>query len=151
MPDLQSFRLRRIRISGHPVLKEVDVVLCDDKNQADTLYTTGIIGPNGTGKSHLMSAIATASRFFDPITPKKTTWSLSRPSKKSWSAWTMPVTAPHPQISSRSSSSPAIRSLKPCKPPVQFWKNRPVLKIHSSKNDPRRNLAFQVPGSDFLH
>lgn len=59
MPDLQSFRLRRIRISGHPVLKEVDVVLCDDKNQADTLYTTGIIGPNGTGKSHLMSAIAT--------------------------------------------------------------------------------------------
>ena len=57
---LQSFRLRRIRISGHPVLREVDVTLCDDENQIDTLYTTGIIGPNGTGKSHLMSVIATA-------------------------------------------------------------------------------------------
>lgn len=54
-----SFRLRRIQISGHPVLKEVDITLCDDANKTDAIYTTGIIGPNGTGKSHLMSAIAT--------------------------------------------------------------------------------------------
>lgn len=54
-----SFRLRRIQISGHPVLKEVDITLCDDANKIDAIYTTGIIGPNGTGKSHLMSAIAT--------------------------------------------------------------------------------------------
>lgn len=54
-----SFRLRRIQISGHPVLKEVDITLCDDTNKTDAIYTTGIIGPNGTGKSHLMSAIAT--------------------------------------------------------------------------------------------
>lgn len=60
MPISHSFRLRRIQISGHPVLREVDVTLCDDENQTNSLYTTGIIGPNGTGKSHLMSAIATA-------------------------------------------------------------------------------------------
>ncbi len=60
MPNTTSFRLRRIRISGHPVLKEVDITLCDDENQTDSIYTTGIIGPNGTGKSHLMSAIAIA-------------------------------------------------------------------------------------------
>ena len=55
----QSFRLRRIQISGHPVLKEVDITLCDDDKETKGLYTTGIIGPNGTGKSHLLSAIAT--------------------------------------------------------------------------------------------
>lgn len=54
-----SFRLRRIQISGHPVLKEVDITLCDDDKETHDLYTTGIIGPNGTGKSHLLSAIAT--------------------------------------------------------------------------------------------
>lgn len=60
MPNTTSFRLRRIQISGHPVLKEVDITLCDDLNQTNSLYTTGIIGPNGTGKSHIMSAIAIA-------------------------------------------------------------------------------------------
>ena len=60
MPNATSFRLRRIQISGHPVLKEVDITLCDDLNQTNSLYTTGIIGPNGTGKSHIMSAIAIA-------------------------------------------------------------------------------------------
>lgn len=59
MPNTTYFRLRRIQISGHPVLKDVDITLCDDANQADSFYTTGIIGPNGTGKSHMMSAIAT--------------------------------------------------------------------------------------------
>jgi len=37
----------------------VDITLCDDDKYTDALYTTGIIGPNGTGKSHLLSAIAT--------------------------------------------------------------------------------------------
>ena len=60
MQFIPSFRLRRIQISGHPVLREVDITLCDDANKTDAIYTTGIIGPNGTGKSHLMSAIATA-------------------------------------------------------------------------------------------
>lgn len=55
----QSFRLRRIQISGHPVLKEVDITLCNDDKETNDLYTTGVIGPNGTGKSHLLSAIAT--------------------------------------------------------------------------------------------
>lgn len=58
MPNTQSFRLRRIQISGHSVLRDLDVTLCDDVDQTNTLYTTGIIGPNGTGKSHLLSAIA---------------------------------------------------------------------------------------------
>lgn len=60
MPNTTSFRLRRVQISGHPVLREVDITLCDDANETDALYTTGIIGPNGTGKSHVMSAIAIA-------------------------------------------------------------------------------------------
>lgn len=57
-----SFRLRRVQISGHAVLREVDITLCgdnDNDNDSQDIYTTGIIGPNGTGKSHLMGAIAT--------------------------------------------------------------------------------------------
>ena len=54
-----GFRLHSLRISGHPVLKDVQFVFCDDLNTCDNVYVTGIIGSNGTGKSHLMSAIAT--------------------------------------------------------------------------------------------
>ena len=53
-----AFRLRRLRISGHPVLKDLEVTLCDDDDNSSSVYTTGIIGANGTGKSHLMGAIA---------------------------------------------------------------------------------------------
>lgn len=56
-PDL-AFRLLRLKISGHPVLKTLDITFCDDKSDVPSIYTTGIIGANGTGKSHLMSAIA---------------------------------------------------------------------------------------------
>ena len=53
-----GFRLRHLQISGHPVLKSMDVTLCDDNSTPPIVYTTGIIGANGTGKSHLMGAIA---------------------------------------------------------------------------------------------
>ena len=59
MSDYYAFRLRRLQITGHPVLKDLDVTLCDDEGSgASSVYTTGIIGANGTGKSHLMGAIA---------------------------------------------------------------------------------------------
>lgn len=58
MNDGFAFRLRKIQISGHPVLKELDVTLCNDEGTSPSVYTTGIIGANGTGKSHLMGAIA---------------------------------------------------------------------------------------------
>ena len=53
-----GFRLRNLNISGHPVLKDVCFVFCDDDNAPDSVYVTGIIGANGTGKSHLMAAVA---------------------------------------------------------------------------------------------
>ena len=53
-----GFRLLRLNISGHPILKNTSVVFCDDKNESPVVYTTGIIGANGTGKSYLMGAIA---------------------------------------------------------------------------------------------
>jgi len=58
MSDNFAFRLRRVQISGHPILKELDVTLCNDEGMSSSVYTTGIIGANGTGKSHLMGAIA---------------------------------------------------------------------------------------------
>lgn len=54
-----GFRLRSLTVSGHSVLKDVQFVLCEDNNYADNIYVTGIIGANGTGKSHVMAAIAT--------------------------------------------------------------------------------------------
>lgn len=54
-----GFRLRKLKMSGHPVLKDVQFAFCDDLDTSDNVYVTGIIGANGTGKSHLMSAIAT--------------------------------------------------------------------------------------------
>lgn len=54
-----GFRLLRVKISGHKVLKQIDIKFCDDALEP-VVYTTGVIGPNGTGKSHLMGAIATA-------------------------------------------------------------------------------------------
>lgn len=56
--SLLGFRLRGLKISGHPVLKDVQFQFCDDNNSNDEVYVTGIIGANGTGKSHLMAAIA---------------------------------------------------------------------------------------------
>lgn len=53
-----GFRLIRLNISGHPILKNTTVVFCDDRNESSVVYTTGIIGANGTGKSYLMGAIA---------------------------------------------------------------------------------------------
>ena len=47
-----GFRLHSLRISGHPVLKDVQFVFCDDLNTCDNVYVTGIIGSNGTGKIH---------------------------------------------------------------------------------------------------
>ena len=58
MCDSFAFRLRRIRLKGHPVLKDLDVTLCDDNEASSSIYTTGIIGANGTGKSHLMGVVA---------------------------------------------------------------------------------------------
>lgn len=54
-----GFRLRNIQISGHQVLKGTNVIFCDDEKSYPVVYTTGIIGANGTGKSYLMAAIAT--------------------------------------------------------------------------------------------
>ena len=59
MGEILGFRLLRVKISGHKVLKNVDIRFCDDTIEP-VVYTTGVIGPNGTGKSHLMGAIATA-------------------------------------------------------------------------------------------
>lgn len=53
-----GFLLKRLKISGHPVLKNVDINFCDGDEDCDGIYITGIIGANGTGKSHLMGAIA---------------------------------------------------------------------------------------------
>lgn len=53
-----GFRLHSFQISGHPVLKSTTVVICDDKKSFPVVYTTGIIGANGAGKSYLMAAIA---------------------------------------------------------------------------------------------
>ena len=58
-PNNFGFRLRRLKISAHPVLKNVDITFCDDNTTSFDIYTTGIIGANGTGKSHLMGAVAT--------------------------------------------------------------------------------------------
>ena len=52
------FRLKRLQIAGHPILHSVDITFCDDSMKVSSIYTTGIIGPNGTGKSNLMGAIA---------------------------------------------------------------------------------------------
>lgn len=54
-----GFRLRNTQISGHQVLKGTNVIFCDDEKSYPVVYTTGIIGANGTGKSYLMAAIAT--------------------------------------------------------------------------------------------
>lgn len=54
-----SFRLRRIDISGHPILKSLSIIFYDDAKNTPVVYTTGVIGANGTGKSYLMGAIAT--------------------------------------------------------------------------------------------
>lgn len=53
-----GFRLRKISISGHPILKNVDITFCDDQENVPVVYTTGIIGANGTGKSNLMGAVS---------------------------------------------------------------------------------------------
>ena len=54
-----GFRLRSLKISGHPVLKDVQFIICDDNYSYENVYVSGIIGANGTGKSHLMATIAT--------------------------------------------------------------------------------------------
>lgn len=53
-----GFLLKRLKISGHPVLKNIDISFCDGDEDGNGIYITGIIGANGTGKSHLMGAIA---------------------------------------------------------------------------------------------
>ena len=67
-----GFRLLRLNISGHPILKKTTVVFCDDRNDSPVVYTTGIIGANGTGKSYLMGAIAS---IFADINKAKATGS----------------------------------------------------------------------------
>ena len=68
-----GFRLRNIQISGHPVLKSTNVTFCDDEKNEPVVYTTGIIGANGTGKSYLIGAIAT---IFSDIYRAKTNGEL---------------------------------------------------------------------------
>lgn len=58
MNNCFSFRLKSLEIIGHPVLQDINIQFCDDDNLSDSFYTTCVIGPNGTGKSHLVSAIA---------------------------------------------------------------------------------------------
>lgn len=76
-PNDFGFRLLRLKISGHPVLKNVDITFCDDNTKSFDIYTTGIIGANGTGKSHLMGAVASVfseiheAKHSKRLTPKR--------------------------------------------------------------------------------
>lgn len=60
MSQRLGFLLKRLQLSGHPVLKDIAISFCDGDSlsDSDNIYITGIIGANGTGKSHLLSAIA---------------------------------------------------------------------------------------------
>lgn len=76
-----GFRLRRIIISGHPILKNIDVTFCDDQENTHTVYTTGIIGANGTGKSNLMGAVAAV---FSEIHKAKESETITTPKRFSF-------------------------------------------------------------------
>ena len=58
MSQRAGFLLKRLQLSGHPVLKDITISFCDGDAPSDNIYITGIIGANGTGKSHLLSALA---------------------------------------------------------------------------------------------
>lgn len=54
------FRLKYIKLGGHPQLKDIELVISEDGkiNELSSPYTSVIIGANGTGKSYILRTIA---------------------------------------------------------------------------------------------
>lgn len=54
------FRLHSLSLKGHPILNDVDLTFFDEdsKTYSEDLYTTVLIGMNGTGKSYILKTIA---------------------------------------------------------------------------------------------
>ena len=54
-----SFRLLKLDLSKHPVLKSLSLDFCNDEilGFQDEIYNTVIIGANGIGKSHILKSV----------------------------------------------------------------------------------------------
>lgn len=52
-----DFKLKRLRVKDHFIFNEIDFNFVDKNDKPKLLYTTLIIGPNGTGKSNLLKLI----------------------------------------------------------------------------------------------
>jgi predicted ATPase len=53
----KNFKLNRLRVKDHFIFNDMDVNFIDKNDEPSQLYTTLIIGPNGTGKSNLLKLI----------------------------------------------------------------------------------------------
>lgn len=53
-----DFRLHSLSISGHPVLRDVQIVFCDDIDTYENVYDPVIIDANLTAKSQFVFSLA---------------------------------------------------------------------------------------------
>jgi predicted ATP-dependent endonuclease of OLD family len=53
----KDFKINRLRIKDHFIFNDIDVNFIDKNDKPKQLYTSIIIGPNGTGKSNLLKLI----------------------------------------------------------------------------------------------
>lgn len=55
-------RLLQLKLINHPVVGRIDLSLSENEDKSDQLYTTVLIGPNGTGKSFMLQSIVNIFR-----------------------------------------------------------------------------------------
>lgn len=69
MSNFDNFRLSYLKLQDHPQLGTIDLRFSEfnDVRFTDELYTTVIIGANGTGKSYILKTIADIFRNFEEL------------------------------------------------------------------------------------
>ncbi len=58
MEHKNSFRILSLKLQGNKIFDDIELNFNDGNDASDTIYSTVIIGPNGTGKSYLLRIIS---------------------------------------------------------------------------------------------